>query len=184
MQQSNSKNQLQWVILLLAVAVILPTVCLLWFMSQAVKNVQIVTKQRLIKVYQEKLAEAAEQACDSWKQEFSSLDEKIASKKPFKMFGYLHDRPYYDGAIIYDKTGARIYPLLSTDVNTITELSDTFAETWHAEFEEEDYSKAVILYEQLTKSDNTYIRFVAILGQARSHAKLGRSNKLVSNYDK
>ena len=170
--------------MLLAVAVILPTVCLLWFMSQAVKNVQIVTKQRLIKVYQEKLAEAAEKACDSWKQEFSSLDKKITSKEPFKVFGYLHDRLYYDGAIIYDKTGARIYPLFSTDVNSITELSDTFAEAWQAEYEVEDYNKAVILYEQLTKSDNTYIRFVAILGQARSHAKLGRSNKLVSYYDK
>ncbi len=170
--------------MLLAVAVILPTVCLLWFMSQAVQNVQIVTKERLINVYQEKLAEAAEKACDTWKQEFSSLDGKIPSKKPFKAFGYLHDRLYYDGAIIYDKTGARIYPLFSTDVNTITELSGTFAEAWQAEYEEEDYSKAVILYEQHTKSDNTYIRFVAILGMARSYAKLGGSNKLVSYYNK
>ena len=180
----SGSGQLRWVILLLAVAVILPTVCLLWFMSQAVKNVQIVTKQRLMKVYQEKLAESAEKACDSWKQEFSSLDEKITSKKPFEVFGCLQDCLYYDGAIIYDKTGARIYPLFSTDVNTIPELSDTFAEAWQAEFEVEDYSKAVILYEQLTKSDNTYIRFVAILGMARSYAKLGRSRKLVSYYDK
>ncbi|MHC4111672.1 MAG: sensor histidine kinase [Planctomycetota bacterium] len=180
----SGSSQLRWVILLLAIAVILPTVCLLWFMSQAVKNVQIVTKQRLIKVYQEKLAEAAEKACDSWKQEFSSLDETITSKKPFEVFGYLHDRLYYDGAIIYDKTGARIYPILSTDVNAITELSDIFAEAWKAEFEEEDYSKAVILYDQFTKSDNIYIRFVAILCQSRSHAKLGRSDKLVRHSDK
>ena len=38
-------------VLLLAIAVILPTVCLLWFMSQAVKNERLAVKQKLTDIY-------------------------------------------------------------------------------------------------------------------------------------
>ncbi|MFH1884411.1 MAG: hypothetical protein ABIL62_17085 [Planctomycetota bacterium] len=38
-------NQFRWVVLLLAIAVILPTVCLLWFMSRAVKNERLAVRQ-------------------------------------------------------------------------------------------------------------------------------------------
>ena len=43
-------SQLRWVILLLAIAVILPTVCLLWFITQAVKNERLAVQQKLINV--------------------------------------------------------------------------------------------------------------------------------------
>ena len=42
---------MRWVVLLLLVAVILPTVCLLWFMGQAVKNERLAVRQKLIDVY-------------------------------------------------------------------------------------------------------------------------------------
>jgi len=42
--------------LLLAVAVILPTVCLLWFMTQAVENVRMAARQILINEYSERLS--------------------------------------------------------------------------------------------------------------------------------
>jgi hypothetical protein len=58
LQQSNPKKQLRSVILLLAIAVILPTVCLLWFMTQAVKNVRFAAQQRVIDSYQKELTNA------------------------------------------------------------------------------------------------------------------------------
>ena len=51
MKTDSMSNQLRWVILLLAAAVILPTVCLLWFMNQAVKNVQLAVRTELVDVY-------------------------------------------------------------------------------------------------------------------------------------
>ncbi|MHC4737505.1 MAG: hypothetical protein ACYS9Y_01235 [Planctomycetota bacterium] len=52
---NKGSSQLRWVILLLGVAVVLPTVCLLWFMTQAVKNERLAVRQRLMDVYQEKV---------------------------------------------------------------------------------------------------------------------------------
>jgi hypothetical protein len=52
------RNQLQWVVLLLAAAVVLPTVALLWFMSRVVANERLATREKLASLYQDKLADA------------------------------------------------------------------------------------------------------------------------------
>ena len=45
--KTNSSNQIRWVILLLSIAVILPTVCLLYFMTQAAENDRLAMGQYL-----------------------------------------------------------------------------------------------------------------------------------------
>ena len=176
---NQASTQLKPVLLLLAVAVILPTICLLWFMTQAVENIQVVTKQKLVGIYQEKLGEAVVETGNLWKQELSCLDTEAAGKTAFALFDSLQSRLDYAGAVIYDETGTRIYPLFSTDVNAPVELADTFAQAWQAEFAEQDYNKAATLYEKIAESKNLYTRFTAVLGQARSHAKLARSGQFV-----
>ena len=53
MKSSNHQNRIWPLLLLMATIVILPTVCLLWFMTQAVKNERLAVKQKLIDVYQD-----------------------------------------------------------------------------------------------------------------------------------
>ena len=78
LQQSNSKSQLRWVILLLAIAVILPTVCLLWFMTQAVRNERLAVRQKLIDIYQEKakpLIQHLQQSRLKFEQRIQQIDQ-------------------------------------------------------------------------------------------------------------
>ncbi len=56
MKTDTISNQLRWVMLLLAAAVILPTVCLLWFMNQAMRNERLAVRQKLIDVYRDETA--------------------------------------------------------------------------------------------------------------------------------
>ena len=46
------RNQLQW-LALLAIAVVLPTVSLLWFMSRVIANERLVVPQKLAALYKE-----------------------------------------------------------------------------------------------------------------------------------
>ncbi len=48
--------------MLLAGAVILPTICLLWFMSQAVKNERFAVRQRIVNFYDEELSDTIKEA--------------------------------------------------------------------------------------------------------------------------
>ncbi|MHC4758671.1 MAG: hypothetical protein ACYTE8_08435, partial [Planctomycetota bacterium] len=108
-------GQLRWVILLLAAAVILPTVCLLWFMVQAVKNVELAARQERINFYQEQLKKASQQTSESWIQQLKQIDELVSDKEPYEMFDELIALGY-DGVVIYSEAGERVYPVLSGDV--------------------------------------------------------------------
>jgi signal transduction histidine kinase len=73
----NPSNQLRWVILLLAIAVILPTVCLLWFMTQAVKNERLAVRQKLIDTYTIRGQEIFGKAADNFIKDANNFSSTI-----------------------------------------------------------------------------------------------------------
>ncbi len=113
--ESSAYGQLRWVILLLAIAVILPTVCLLWFMNQAVNNVQLAARQKLITLYQEKLDRTSQMINQSWSKRFEALDGLVDQNSPSALLEGLL-KAHQHSVIVYNEDGRRIFPLLSSDV--------------------------------------------------------------------
>jgi signal transduction histidine kinase len=169
---SSGYGQLRWVILLLAVAVILPTVCLLWFMSQAVKNVQLAARQKLMAVYEDKLADASRETNESWAKELERVDKLIDQNLPSDVFDNLSKAQEYS-VIVYDENSRRFYPLISTDVKLPIDPAEEFAQAWALEFAQQSFTEAAKLYEEKAQSNNDYIRFSALIGWSRCLAKLG-----------
>jgi len=172
MKIDSLSNQLRWVILLLAITVILPTVCLLWFMSQAVKNVQLAARQELMAVYQEKLAKASQETNQQWSEHLERLDTLIDHSLPSDVFNNLFEAQEHS-VIVYDENGRRVYPLISTDINAPAGLSEEFKDAWGLEFTEQEFGQAAKLYEEKAQSNNNYVRFSALIGWSRCLTKLG-----------
>jgi len=182
-------NQLRWVVLLLAIAVILPTVCLLWFMTQAVKNERLAVRQKLTDVYQQRLDILSKRVDDLWSGRISFVEQETALKRqPVEMFDLLAGREngtsgqkICDAIIIYDSNGKLVYPAAG-DSGYPGELSEEFNEAWGVEFTEEDFSLAIRLYEQIVDSavDDDYTRYSALLGNVRCLKKLGEIEKAVA----
>ena len=80
------RNQLQWVVLLLAAAVVLPTVSLLWFMSRVVANERLVVKEKLAALYQDKLADAAKKTEVLYAAKLKALDKAEPTGNPYSFF--------------------------------------------------------------------------------------------------
>ncbi|UCG48175.1 MAG: GHKL domain-containing protein [Phycisphaerales bacterium] len=177
-QIESGSGQLRWVILLLSAAVILPTVCLLWFMGQAVQNVELAARQRLVVVYEEKLSGSAAGANESVGEQFASLDALVAGKGPAEVSGGLF-RGGLNQVIVYDEAGERIYPQVSGDVNAPVEGSEEFAEGWRLEFEENEPGEALAFYGRKAQSADVLVRFVALIGKARCAARLGRRREAI-----
>jgi len=152
-------------------------------MSKAVENERLAVRQRLIDVYQQDLTGALQKANEIWQKDLAFQDKMVAEEGALGTFDALVSRDY-DGAIIYDKTRERIYPLFSTDVNGPVELEDTFAEAWQLEFVEQDFSRAAERYEQRAKSENPYVKFTALIGKSRVLAKLGKLETAISTCKK
>ena len=168
---SAGNNQLWWVVLLLAIAVILPTVCLLWFMNQAVKNDRLAVKQKLTDIYQQRLDMLSKSVDDLWSGRINSVRQKAAECQGVEIFGLLAGRDNgtddlynCDAVVIYDSNGTLVYPLAGgTDYPS--ELPEEFNKAWAAEFIEKDFTRSIGLYGQMLT-----ITCDALLRWARSAA--------------
>jgi signal transduction histidine kinase len=124
---NNPANQLRWVVFLLAVAVILPTVCLLWFMSQAVKNERLAIRQKLIDSY-------------------TSRAQDIFFKNPEN---FINDQNNFSAYVIYDKNDKILYPVYSNQ--RIISPSQAVQNVWKLEFSDANCIKVMKEYEIISK---------------------------------
>ena len=167
---------MRWVVLLLAIAVILPTVCLLWFMSQAVRNERLAVRQKLTNVYQQRLDRLSQKADDLWTGRINSLGAKATGVEAAEIFGL----NLCDAVIVYDSNDRLVYPVTGSDAYP-SELPEEFNKAWSAEFIEEDYVQAAKLYDQIAvTSEEDYVRYSALMGKIRCLRKSGEIEKAVA----
>ena len=126
MQRDKSVGQLRRVILLLAVAVILPTVCLLWFMSQAVKNERLAVRQKLIDSY------------TSRAQEIFFKDPEISIEDPNE----------FSASIIYDQNDKLIYPVRTNQTANFPAYN--IEKAWELEYVDKNYDEAIKQYDSIS----------------------------------
>jgi signal transduction histidine kinase len=170
MKTDSMSNQLRWVILLLAAAVILPTVCLLWFMNQAVKNERLAVRQKLINVYQEKTAPLLEHL-EQKRLQFERDVERIKIFDPYSFFiDYCLERENADGLLIYDGEGQLLFPIPSE--NAPFAQSESFEKGWRLEFVDNNYLEAAGEYERvIAPISNTHVVHQGQLAMIRCYEK-------------
>ena len=172
-------GQYRWVVLLLAVAVILPTVGLLWFMNKVVKSERLVVRQRLTTFYKGRLIEVTGKAGEQWAQACRQLERK-PSVHPYRQFVAAVGQGDYDGLLAYDDAGQRLYPVISTDAGTLARPSEDFRDVWEMEFINQRYEQAAELYEERARISDDHGRLAAYIGKCRSLAKAGRIDQAVA----
>jgi tetratricopeptide (TPR) repeat protein len=147
-------------------------------MNQAVKNVQLAARQKLMAVYEDKLADASRETNEDWARELGHLDKLIDQNLPSDVFDSLSKAQEYS-VIVYDGNGRRIDPLVSTDVKLPVEPAEEFAEAWALEFAQQSFAEAAKLYEKKAQSNNSYVSFSALIGWSRCLTKLGDTKRAV-----
>ncbi|MHC4620436.1 MAG: hypothetical protein ACYTEQ_22030, partial [Planctomycetota bacterium] len=163
-------------ILLLAIAVVLPTVCLLWFISQAVKNERLAVRQKLISTYEQQLAELASEYDRTWSSRVNLLEKAVeTARDPVEMFSLAVAREpdantayISDSLLIYDENGNLLYPIAAEEEDSPEELANEFRRAWDSEFVEKDYARAIRLYDQVAGSTrDAYVRYSALTSKVR-----------------
>jgi signal transduction histidine kinase len=172
-------GQFRWMVLLLVVAVILPTVCLLWFMSEVVKNERLAVRQKLTTVYKERLAEVTGRANARWADHCRHL-ERRPSVQPYRQFVAAAGQGGYDALMVFDDTGRRLYPSLSTDAGPLIRPSEIFADAWEMEFVNGQYEQAAERYEEYARISDDHGRLAAYIGKSRALARLGNLDQAVT----
>ena len=142
---------------LLAVSVLLPSACLLWFMAQAVRNERLAVQQKLIDAYTGELALLEDNSeslllTDQQLGELKVDNGSVMRLESFADIGVLKG----DGMLIFDETGGLMYPVLLDASNSSSypaELAEAFSRAWHLEFTEKDYAAAISCYDNLVNAN-------------------------------
>ncbi len=96
--------------LLLLLAALVPSVCLLWFMNQAVHNERLAVRQKLADAYRANLSLVQNQLEAYWRQAANALDTDAERLSPPALFAKQVRAGMADAVICLDSTGNVAYP--------------------------------------------------------------------------
>jgi signal transduction histidine kinase len=173
---STDQTHLYWAILLLVVAVVLPTACLLFFLNQAVRNERLAIRQKLIDIYSSR----ADSLFVEYSANFLVNDKKLlsnsASLSPAKIFETFADtgKSPWQGMVIYNKDGKLTFPALSAE-DEIYDGSPLLKKAWQMEFVDKDFTKAAAAYAQIADAGNEGLWGLAMAAKIRCLQKAGRA---------
>jgi nitrogen-specific signal transduction histidine kinase len=176
----NGSNQMRWVVLLLAVAVILPTVGLLWFISQVVSNERLAVRQKLTTIYKERLEKTLHQTNMRFSAYYELWNDKEFQSRLLRQQLLVLRQSHLAGLIIYDANGQCLYPSLSSEIGETVESSADFKDAWDLEFVEHQFSQAAEIYKRKATDADERVRMTALIGQSRCLAKLEKSDEAIA----
>jgi len=181
LRTSTGRGLEPWPVLgLLLLTVVVPTACVLWFMSAAMRNERLAVRQRLTQAYRQHALAAQEALEKHW------LDKQRALAKADKLpaariFAELVTSGVADSVVVYDKAGQLEYPLLEAPLAAEPdEPSSPWLAAGELEYQQRLPGKAAEAYATIpreAKDRNLTAR--ALRAQARCLAQAGRKHEAV-----
>ncbi|MHC4444595.1 MAG: tetratricopeptide repeat protein, partial [Planctomycetota bacterium] len=171
------------VLLLLLLAVLVSTACVLWFMNQAVSNVRLVVRQKLEEAYQGQFEIVRDRLNEHWNSKLDTLSKIDPGVDGAEIFASLVRDQICNSVIVYDEAKRPVYPPQDDEPELITkeaEQSVKWREAEEVEFSENNPLKAAEIYKEIAKQeadDATVAR--ALLAQGRCLAKTGRTDEAI-----
>jgi signal transduction histidine kinase len=179
------RNQLQWVVLL-TIAVVLPTVSLLWFMSRAVSNERLVIREKLAAIYQDKLTLAGQKAAETCAANISVIDKTGLTANPYSLFKQLVLEQNFEGVVAYDSKSAAVYPVPGDVISDTAQMynDNGFAAARQLEFTAKQYAEAAESYGRFSADKDPLIAIAAVMGKSRCLSKIGRLDEAIEECQK
>jgi signal transduction histidine kinase len=165
------------VLLILAAIVLLPTLCVLWLLSDALETGRLALRQRLSEAYRGPLGQVREALEDRWQRKFADLDQRTRALEPLRaqaLFGTLVEEQVVESAVLRTPAGDLLFPMGSCEGRGSAELPETWSRAERLEYAEGKAEAALGLYRTLAASPSPPdLQALASRSEARCLAKLG-----------
>ena len=165
-----------WSVALLLVAVLVPTACVLWFMTEAMRNERLAVRQKLTVVYRSHLIGIERQLDAGWAAKHRALSAVDPGAPAAEVFAELVGTGVADSVIVFDSSGRVMYPAAASGK---TPDAPPASAEWLAarklEFENVEYDAAARAYARIAEESVDANRTAqALLAQARCLIKAGQ----------
>ena len=183
----------RWVTWLPMVVVTLPTVCLLWFMGQAVRNERLAVKQKLVDAYRRTMTDTRSKTERRWAAVIDRIGKDLPTE-PGPIFKALMSCPpdvndpghplCVQALTVYNQSGQILYPRLyqaGLSQGRAVDRSEVFQEAWQAEYVLRNPSEAAAHYQQLAlRSPDPNVQVAATMGAVRCLVRIGQVPQAVA----
>ena len=181
-QLGTGHGQGAWpVLLLLVIAVAVPTACVLWFMTEAMGNQRLAVRQKLTEAYRVQLAAVRDRLDAYWRDKMNTLAAADGHAEPGAVFAQLVKSGVCHSLIVCDSSGRVLCP--TTVHVTADDLGPEDADWERArdlEYGRQDPAAAAEIYADIaaeTEDSQTSAR--ALQSQARCLAKNGQTEAAI-----
>ena len=99
-----------WPVALLLFAVLVPAVCLLWFMSAAMRNERLAARQKLADAYRVQLSASQTRLQQHWKETVAELEKLVATTPAPAAFARCVQSGLVDSVVLFNELGHISYP--------------------------------------------------------------------------
>ena len=134
----------------LGLVALVPAVCVLWFMTVAMRNERLAVQDRLTDVYLTHVASLQRQLIAFWEQRQAALSS-LGRNAPAQRFAAVVRSNLADSAVVYDGSRKVIYPAPESIYASEEEENALILER-ELEFQKSDYPAAITAYERIAQS--------------------------------
>jgi signal transduction histidine kinase len=156
-----------WPIILLFTAAIVPSLCLVWLMNNAIANERLAARERLAQAYRAQLT-LAQEAFEKQSTEAVRQIAALTTGPPREAFARCVQSGLLDSIVFFDPTGRVAYPDAPKKFPVpARERAEQWSEANELEFLRKDFVRAAERYEALANSTNSYLAARALQAQVR-----------------
>jgi signal transduction histidine kinase len=169
-----------WPVVLLLLAVLVPAVCLLWFMAAAMRNERLAARQKLADAYRVQLSSTQIRLTEYWRETEAELERCLPSNPAPVAFVKCVQSGLVDSVLIFDAEGRVLYPNVPSAVRSdFGELELKWQEASRLE-ERRDYLEAAARFNGLAQaSTNQHSAARAFQAEARCRVQAGQNDAVI-----
>ena len=175
------------VLLLLVLLILVPTVCVLWFMNVATKSEHLAVREKLREAYQGHLTLVRERLDDHWTRKLKQSEELASNDHPSAVFNSCVLAGVADSVLCFDPSGRLSYPS-PTNISSEGNGDVAWSQASQLEHVRGQYRAAADAYESIARSSlttNDRDRAArAWQAAARCHANAGNSGRALEILNK
>lgn len=141
-----------WPVILLVVAVLVPALGLVWFMSAAMQNERWAARQKLIDAYRGQLEAAQVRWQEAWQSKTREVDDWAQTLDPADVFSRSVRSTWLDSVVVLDRSGRIVYPFVPA--GTLPgpgHAEHDSTEASRLEFLRRDFAGAAAAYEAMAR---------------------------------
>jgi len=187
----SSAESRSWPVLLLLLAVVLvPTVCVLWFMNEVTQNEHLAVRRKLTNVYRSQLPLVREHLRTKFWESVEAVDNHPVDAVGATVFHDTVRAGLTDSLICYDAQAKQTYPQVGLASHVEDDSDDSaWKEANHFEYVQKDFLAAANAYAAIERDalseqpSAVSVAARALQSQARCYFRAGQSEKAIQILD-